>query len=118
MLAACFICCVLPIFSQGMNHISDYPITFHYMSVDDMYNMEFYTYHLQAYGIVNRPQDLNRKQVKLPPPASTSSRAPSSTQSTTTTRRTEDEQSIEQSNEVIDQNDDMSTLSVKDLQEV
>ena len=41
--------------------MSDYPVTFHYMSTDDMYQMEYFVYHVRPYGIINQPQDLNIK---------------------------------------------------------
>lgn len=66
------------LFKQGADSISDYAITFHYVSVQDMYDLEFFVYHLRPYGIQNGLQDLNVKrddrdkylrpqQVLLPP---------------------------------------------------
>lgn len=47
------------IVSQGIESISDYAITFHYVSVQLLYNLEFYLYHFRPYGIVSGLQDLN-----------------------------------------------------------
>ena len=76
-----------------MAHMSDYPITFHYMTVDDMYNMEFFTYHLRPYGIINHPQDLNR-----PPP-------PKASPSTTTLTPQGDIKDLAQEDNTISQNE-------------
>ncbi|CAL1538113.1 unnamed protein product [Lymnaea stagnalis] len=45
----------------GMENISDYAISFHYISSHRMYEMEFFIYHLRPYGILNTPQNLNVK---------------------------------------------------------
>ena len=47
------------VYFQGQESISDYPVTFHYVSTDQMYDLEFYTYHLRPYGIAMRDVDLN-----------------------------------------------------------
>ena len=39
--------------------MSDYPITFHYCSIQVMYDLEYYVYHLRPYGILSGLQDLN-----------------------------------------------------------
>lgn len=44
---------------KGIESISDYAITFHYVSVEQLYNLEFYIYHLRPYGIINGLQNLN-----------------------------------------------------------
>ena len=49
--------------SQGADSISDYAITFHYVTPKVMQELEFYIYHLAPYGIVHGLQDINR-----PPP--------------------------------------------------
>ena len=36
---------------QGLESISDYPISFHYIQPDQMYMLEFYTYHLRPFGV-------------------------------------------------------------------
>ena len=46
---------------QGINSMSDYPVTFHYMSTENMYEMEYLVYHVRPYGIISQPQDLNTK---------------------------------------------------------
>jgi glycoprotein-N-acetylgalactosamine 3-beta-galactosyltransferase len=46
---------------KGVESISDYAISFHYVSVEELYNLEFYVYHLRPYGIVSGLQELNRK---------------------------------------------------------
>jgi len=45
---------------QGVESISDYAITFHYISVEQLYNLDFYVYHLRPYGIVSGLQELNQ----------------------------------------------------------
>ena len=55
---------------QGLDTVSDYAITFHYISVENMYNLEYFVYHLKPYGVLSGVQDLNRKGAdKLIPPA-------------------------------------------------
>ncbi|CAL1532605.1 unnamed protein product [Lymnaea stagnalis] len=46
-------------FPQGIENISDYAISFHYVSPTKMYDMEFFIYHLRRYGVLNMPQKLN-----------------------------------------------------------
>ncbi|KAK3578733.1 hypothetical protein CHS0354_010115 [Potamilus streckersoni] len=46
---------------MGVDSISDYAITFHYVSPKEMYDLEFFTYHLRPYGIQSGNQDLNQK---------------------------------------------------------
>jgi len=55
---------------QGVESISDYAISFHYVSVEQLYNLDFYVYHLRPYGIVSGLQDLNQHEDK---PANTPS---------------------------------------------
>ena len=47
---------------QGSDHVSDYAISFHYMSVDKMYAMEYFVYHLRPFGILSGDQKLNLKR--------------------------------------------------------
>lgn len=44
---------------SGINNISDYAITFHYVGPREMHTLEFYVYHLRPFGIVSGVQDLN-----------------------------------------------------------
>ncbi|KAL3832304.1 hypothetical protein ACJMK2_023958 [Sinanodonta woodiana] len=45
---------------MGVDSISDYAITFHYVSPKEMYDLEFFVYHLRPYGIQSGDQDLNQ----------------------------------------------------------
>jgi len=63
--------------TQGIESISDYAITFHYVNVEQLYNLEFYIYHLRPYGIVSGLQDLNNS-----PPGADLNGPPSSTTNT------------------------------------
>lgn len=47
---------------QGAESLSDYAITFHYVTPQKMQALEFFIYHLSPYGIVNGRQDLNKKE--------------------------------------------------------
>ncbi|CAL1537638.1 unnamed protein product [Lymnaea stagnalis] len=43
----------------GAENMSDYTISFHYVTPSKMYDLEFFIYHLRPYGILNMPQKLN-----------------------------------------------------------
>ncbi|XP_025095203.1 glycoprotein-N-acetylgalactosamine 3-beta-galactosyltransferase 1-like isoform X1 [Pomacea canaliculata] len=45
---------------KGIDVMSDYSITFHYVSPEKMQALEFYIYHLHPYGINKGRQNLNR----------------------------------------------------------
>ena len=45
---------------QGVDSISDYPISFHYILPSRMYALEYFVYHLRPYGIRFGLQDLNK----------------------------------------------------------
>ncbi|XP_067649985.1 glycoprotein-N-acetylgalactosamine 3-beta-galactosyltransferase 1-B-like [Haliotis asinina] len=47
---------------KGIESISDFAISFHYVPPQKMYDLEFYIYHLRPYGIVSGTQELNRKE--------------------------------------------------------
>ncbi|XP_062598276.1 glycoprotein-N-acetylgalactosamine 3-beta-galactosyltransferase 1-like isoform X2 [Saccostrea cucullata] len=44
---------------KGLDSISDYAISFHYVGPRKMYGLEFFVYHLRPYGIFNGLQNLN-----------------------------------------------------------
>ncbi|KAK2140542.1 hypothetical protein LSH36_1321g00053 [Paralvinella palmiformis] len=44
---------------KGVEWMSDYPVSFHYMSPNAIYDIEYFIYHLGVYGIVKGLQDLN-----------------------------------------------------------
>ena len=46
-------------FFQGIDNISDYPVSFHYMNHREMYMMEYYVYHLRAFGIAFEEEQIN-----------------------------------------------------------
>ncbi|XP_067655449.1 glycoprotein-N-acetylgalactosamine 3-beta-galactosyltransferase 1-B-like isoform X2 [Haliotis asinina] len=46
---------------KGIDSISDYAISFHYVRPEMMHYLEFYIYRLRLYGIVFGNQELNRK---------------------------------------------------------
>jgi len=54
---------------QGVESISDYAISFHYVTVEQLYNLDFYVYHLRPYGVVSGLQELNQPR-ETPTPVS------------------------------------------------
>lgn len=52
---------LFPLDFQGLESISDYSVSFHYIKPESMYSLEFFVYHLRPYGIVAGNQDLNRR---------------------------------------------------------
>jgi len=46
---------------QGADSVSDYPVSFHYVSGPRMLELEYFTYRLHAYGIVGGLQSVNRR---------------------------------------------------------
>ncbi|XP_059178837.1 glycoprotein-N-acetylgalactosamine 3-beta-galactosyltransferase 1-like [Physella acuta] len=46
---------------KGIENISDYAVSFHYVSPSNMYTLEFLIYHMRPYGIMLELQNLNNK---------------------------------------------------------
>lgn len=67
--AVCLCMCVHVFASpfQGPGSISDYSISFHYVSPEKMNALEYYTYHLTPFGIVKGRQNINRPHVTITP---------------------------------------------------
>ena len=50
-------------FYQGVEWMSDYPISFHYMKPEMMYFMEYVMYHARPYGIRQGMEEINKINV-------------------------------------------------------
>ena len=50
---------------QGIDSISDYAISFHYVPPRLLYSLEFYIYHLKPHGIMFGNQDLNQMNTSV-----------------------------------------------------
>ena len=48
---------------QGADSMSDLAVSFHYMSAEQMYDMEYYVYQLRPYGVRFESEDLNARQI-------------------------------------------------------
>ncbi|KAL8567972.1 hypothetical protein ACOMHN_029147 [Nucella lapillus] len=46
----------------GIGNMSDYAVTFHYIRPIQMYELEYFIYHLRPFGILSRAQNLNLKK--------------------------------------------------------
>ncbi|KAK7482749.1 hypothetical protein BaRGS_00026047 [Batillaria attramentaria] len=47
----------------GIDSLSDYAVSFHYISPPRLYEMEYFVYHLRPFGIIPRPQTLNSENI-------------------------------------------------------
>ena len=54
--------CIISLLFQGAEYISDYAISFHYVTPEQMYLFELFLYQLSVYGEHLGQKDLNRKK--------------------------------------------------------
>ena len=54
--------CIISVCFQGAEYISDYAISFHYVTPEEMYLFELFLYQLSVYGEHPGQKDLNRKK--------------------------------------------------------
>jgi len=51
---------------QGMDSISEYTISFHHLTIDELYTFEMLLYQIRPYGVVNKLHDLNKSNKMTP----------------------------------------------------